>query len=306
MVERLLCRSFHARGIKTALLPETVPPHDSVARVDVIRLERFLTKSQRLFAITGAGVSTESGVKDYRSELVGLFATTSHRPTNYSQFVKSAEVRKRYWARNTTAWPVFKNFQPNICHQYLATLEHKGRLHWLLTQNVDNLHHKAGSRRLTELHGTVFSVICLTCGVMQSRDEVQQQVFRLNPDWSATPEGFAPDADVFVSEEAVKTFKTPHCIRCGGILKPDVVFFGDSVPRRRVEEVTQRLREADALMVAGSSMETYSALRHVKQAKELGLPILVLNIGKTRADPLTDVVIRSRIGDAFAHLIGLN
>ena len=303
MRENFARRSLHVFATKRTLLSETVPPHDSIARVDVLRLEKFLEKSRRLFVITGAGVSTESGLKDYRSEQVGIFASTNHRPTIYADFLKSAEVRKRYWARNATAWPNFKSFRPNVCHRYLATLEHKERLHWLVTQNVDNLHHKAGSRRLTELHGTVFSVICLACGDMRSRNDVQEQIHELNPGWSAMPQGFAPDADVFIKEEAVKSFRTPHCIRCGGILKPDVVFFGGSVPRRRVEDITQRLHEADALMVAGSSVETYSALRYIKQAKEWGLPVLVLNIGKTRADPLADVIVRSRIGDAFTRLM---
>lgn len=280
-----------------------VPPHNELAKIDLLRLENFIEKSQRLFVLCGAGVSTESGIKDYRSENVGLFATTNHRPTNYSEFLKSSYVRQRYWARNTTAWPIFKTFMPNVTHKYLATLEHQGNLHWLVTQNVDNLHHKAGSRQLTELHGTVYSVICLHCKLKLSREEVQEQIFKLNPNWSAVPEGFAPDADVFVSEEFVKSFKTPHCERCDGVLKPDVVFFGDTVPRKRVQEISQKLHESDAMLIVGSSVETYSAFRHVKQAKELGLPVLILNIGQSRADPLADVIIRARSGEAFSALL---
>ena len=283
-------------------LSQSVPPHHPLTKIDLLRLENFLSKSQRLFVMTGAGVSTESGIKDYRSEGVGLFATTSQRPTNYNEFLHSAAVRQRYWARNFTAWPFFSSFRPNISHKYLATLEHMGQLHWLVTQNVDNLHHKAGSRRLTELHGTVFSVICLDCHLMLPREEVQDQIRALNPDWSATPEGFAPDADVFVSEAAIRTFKTPSCHKCGGVLKPDVVFFGGTVRKRTVEFITSRLAEADALMIVGSSVHTYSAYRHVRQAKERGVPILVLNVGETRADPLANVVIRARVGEAFAAL----
>ena len=285
-------------------LSQCVPVHSWLSDSDLTRLEDFIVSSRRLFVLTGAGVSTESGIKDYRSEGVGLYATTSHRPTNYSDFLKSASVRQRYWARNTTAWPVFSKFKPNITHKFLATLEHRGRVHWMVTQNVDSLHHKAGSRRLTELHGTVSSVICLSCHLMVSRDELQEKILTENPHWSAIkPEGLAPDADVFVDESAVHTFKTPHCDNCGGILKPDVVFFGDSVPKRRVVEITDRLEESDACMVVGSTLETYSSFRHVRHCSEVGIPVLILNIGPTRADNLASVKILGRCGQAFQTLL---
>ena len=285
-------------------LPECVPAHSWLSVSDISRLEEFILSSSRLFVLTGAGVSTESGIKDYRSEGVGLYATSDQRPTNYSDFLQSASVRQRYWARNTTAWPVFSSFKPNITHKFLATLEHRDRLHWLVTQNVDSLHHKSGSRRLTELHGTVASVICLSCHFMMPRDELQEKIFHENPHWGAIkPEGLAPDADVFVDKSAVRTFKTPHCNRCGGILKPDVVFFGDSVPKRRVEEISQRLEEADACMVVGSTLETYSSFRHIRHCSEMGKPLLILNIGLTRADHLANVKIVGRCGQAFQTLL---
>jgi NAD-dependent deacetylase sirtuin 4 len=251
----------------------------------------------------GAGLSTESGIKDYRSEKVGHFATTDQRPTKYGDFLKSSKVRQKYWARNATAWPLFKTFKPNKSHKYLATLEHMGILHWLVTQNVDNLHHEAGSRLLTELHGTVFSVICLDCKLKQSRDEVQDQIHALNPSWEAVPQGFAPDADVFISDELVKSFNVPHCTRCGGTLKPDVVFFGDNIPLRRVRAVSDKVAGSDAMMIVGSSLETYSAMRHVMEAKKLNIPILILNIGRTRADLLADTIITARCGEAFSILL---
>lgn len=281
----------------------TVPPHSSLTLTNLTRLREFIDQSKRLFILGGAGVSTESGIKDYRSEKVGLFATSDQRPVNYVDFLRNPKVRQQYWARNTTAWPIFKSFQPNSAHRFLATLEHMGKVHWLVTQNVDNLHHKAGTRLLTELHGTVFSVICLKCHLKSSREEVQDYIHHINPGWSAVPEGFAPDADVFVSREAVASFNTPHCERCGGILKPDVVFFGDNVPRSRVELISKRVTESDAFMIIGSSIETYSALRHVKEAKEMRLPVLILNIGSTRADPLADVIIRARCGEALNALL---
>lgn len=295
------------RTLKTSLarvqLPQCVPAHAWLSASDVLRLEEFILSSQKLFVLTGAGVSTESGIKDYRSEGVGLYATTTQRPTNYSQFLRSASVRQRYWARNTTAWPLFSAFKPNISHKFLATLEHRGRLHWLVTQNVDSLHFKAGSRRVSELHGTVASVVCLACHTMISRDELQERIYQENLNWNAKPEGMAPDADVFVAESAVRSFKTPHCEYCGGVLKPDVVFFGDSVPKRRVEEVSQRLEESDACMVVGSTLETYSSFRHVRWCNEVGKPVLILNIGPTRADHLADFKIVGRCGEAFQTLL---
>ena len=280
-----------------------VPPHASASEEDLERVERFLINSKRLFVLTGAGVSTESGIKDYRSEGVGLYATSSSRPTNYSDFLRSASVRQRYWARNTTAWPTFSSFKPNSSHKALATLEHRGSIHWLVTQNVDSLHLKAGSRRLTELHGSVSSVICLSCHSVLPRDELQEKIFRENPHWNAKPEGFAPDADVFISQAEINKFRTPVCDRCNGILKPDVVFFGDTVPRRRVEDIAQRLEESDACLVVGSSVETYSSFRHVRECKMQGKPLMIINIGPTRADSLADVKVVARSGEIFSNLM---
>ena len=283
-------------------LQQFVPPHDSASTEDLQKVEDFLAKSERLFVLTGAGVSTESGIKDYRSEGVGLYATTTHRPTNYTDFLRSGAIRQRYWARNTTAWPFFSSFRPNISHKSLATLEHRGKVHWLVTQNVDSLHFKAGSRRLTELHGTVFSVICLQCHHMFPREEVQDKILKENPSWSAKPEGFAPDADVFIPQSEIDKFHTPSCDHCGGILKPDVVFFGDTVPRQRVDHISKRLEEADACVVIGSTVETYSSFRHVRQCKELEKPLLIINIGPTRADNLADVKVMARSGEVFEKL----
>lgn len=280
-----------------------VPRHALTGEPGLLQLKSFLSKSRRLFVVTGAGVSTESGIQDYRSDEVGLYATTNHRPTRIAEFLRSPEVRRRYWARNTVAWPQFRAFTPNISHHFLAVLEHRGQLHWLVTQNVDRLHHKAGSTRVTELHGTTFTVTCLTCHNSQSRDELQACITAENPGWNPKPEGFAPDADVFVSDDAVRNFCAPTCQQCGGILKPDVVFFGDSVPRVTVEFVNRRLAEADACLVVGTSLQTYSAYRHVRQAHDLQLPIAIVNIGTTRANGLEDVRLFSRCGEVFQKLL---
>lgn len=283
-------------------LSQFVPRHAPMTDQELLVLDLFLLNSQRLFVLTGAGVSTESGIKDYRSEGVGLFATTSHRPTSIADFLRSVKVRQRYWARNTVAWPMFSAFSPNTSHHFLANLEKSGRLHWLVTQNVDRLHQKAGSRLLTELHGSMYTVSCLSCRHSECRAQLQERIVKENPSWSAVPRGFAPDADVFVSEEAVQSFRTPVCQKCGGDLKPDVVFFGDSVPKERVNLVNQRLAEADACLVLGTSLHTFSALRHVRVAQQMALPVLILNIGPTRADPLVNVRLRGRCGEAFDWL----
>jgi NAD-dependent deacetylase sirtuin 4 len=279
-----------------------VPRHTRMSEQNLLRLKSFLRKSRRLLVVTGAGVSTESGIQDYRSVEVGLYSTTTHRPTRIAEFLRSPIARQRYWARNAVAWPLFRAFSPNVSHHFLATLEQKGRLHWLVTQNVDRLHHKAGATRVTELHGTMFTVTCLSCLHSQSRDQLQTHITAQNPGWNPTPEGFAPDADVFVSDDAVRNFCAPVCQKCGGDLKPDVVFFGDSVLRPTVEFVNHRLAEADACLVVGTSLQTYSAFRHVRQAHELQLPMLIMNIGPTRADGLEDFRLTVRCGEAFQKL----
>lgn len=279
-----------------------VPHHTGITEQRLLQLDRFLRKYQRLFVLTGAGVSTESGIRDYRSEGVGLFATSTQRPVLISDFLRHRGVRQRYWARNTVAWPVFRAFTPNITHRFLAGLEQGGRLHWLVTQNVDSLHNKAGSKRITELHGTAYTVSCLSCRHTESRDQLQARIISENSGWSAAPRGFAPDADVFVAEDAVESFHTPSCQKCGGDLKPDIVFYGDSVPKGTVEFVNCQLSKADACLVVGTSLQTFSALRHVQKAQELHLPILIINIGHTRADNFADVRIWGRCGEAFERL----
>ena len=289
-------------SIKVAQFSKYVPSHKLVSLDDLRKLEKFLLNARKLFVMTGAGISTESGIRDYRSEGVGIYASTNHKPVIYADFLRSAAVRQRYWARNTAAWPLFSTFKPNIAHHYLSLLERKEKLHWLVTQNVDNLHQKAGSRRITELHGTMFKVICLGCGQVITRRALQERINAENPGWSATPEELAPDGDVFVTEEKARTFCAPSCDVCGGILKPEVVFFGDTVPKQKVELVTQKLMESDSLLVIGSSLQTYSSYRHVHHGVERGLPALILNIGPTRADNLADR-IEGRIGEVFSWLI---
>lgn len=279
-----------------------VPKCREVFPKELDRLKEFIAKSSKLFVLTGAGVSTESGIKDYRSEGVGLYSTSKHRPLQYSDFLKKATARQKYWARNAIGWPIFRSFEPNVSHTFLASLENQGTLHWLATQNVDNLHYKAGSRRVTEFHGTAFTVVCLNCHTVISRDKMQEKIHECNPDWEATVLEEAPDADVVISDDAVKSFVTPSCDKCDGILKPNVVFFGDSVHKHDVEIINNKINESDACLVIGTSVETYSSFRHVQFAKTVEIPISIINIGPTRADHLADFKISGRCGHILSSL----
>lgn len=279
-----------------------VPKCKEVLPKELNALRQFVAKSSKLFVLTGAGISTESGIRDYRSEGVGLYSTSKHRPIQHSEFVNKSSARQRYWARNAIGWPAFRSHQPNVAHSYLATLENKGTLHWLATQNVDNLHYKAGSRRVTEFHGTAYAVVCMKCHTMISRDVMQEKIYRCNPGWGATVLEEAPDADVVIPDDSVKSFIVPSCDKCSGILKPNVVFFGDSVRKYNIEMINNRINESDACLIMGTSVETYSAFRHVLLAKRMGIPIGIINIGPTRADHLADLKISSRCGYILSSL----
>ncbi|KAM4707451.1 NAD-dependent protein lipoamidase sirtuin-4, mitochondrial isoform 1-T3 [Discoglossus pictus] len=296
-------RSRHiSSSAKSQFVPACSPPDPR----HVEQLQDFVCRSQRLFVITGAGISTESGIPDYRSEGVGLYFRTERRPIQHSEFVRSASARQRYWARNFVGWPQFSSHQPNISHMALSTWERAGRLHWLVTQNVDALHTKAGQLRLSELHGCTHRVICLSCQTVISRSELQQRFTTLNPHWREQAHGVAPDGDVFLTDEQVSKFHVPACETCGGILKPQVTFFGDNVRRELVFSINERLNESDAVLIAGSSMQVYSGYRFALGAHEKNLPIAILNIGPTRADHLATVKVSAQCGDILPQILSLD
>lgn len=267
-------------------------------------LAAFVFGSQRLVALTGAGCSTESGIPDYRSP-GGAWAR--HKPIYYSEFVRSEEVRRFYWARSFRGWPRFAAAKPNAAHHALAELEDRGGLHFLITQNVDDLHQEAGSRNLVQLHGRNRAVICLDCRSEFSRAAIQERLAELNPDVPAASEvphsDFAPDGDAAVDREVARGFRIAPCQRCGGMLKPAVVFFGESVPAQTVSVAMQRLDEAGALLVAGSSLTVWSGFRFVKRAAERRIPIAIVNIGPTRGDDLATLKIEARCGDALSAAV---
>lgn len=265
-------------------------------------LQDFVNRARRLFIISGAGLSTESGIPDYRSEGVGLYARTDRRPMQHAEFVRSAKSRQRYWARNFVGWPQFSSHQPNSAHRVLQRWEDRGKLHWLVTQNVDALHSKAGQKRLTELHGCAHRVVCLGCGAITQRNDMQQRFVSLNPEWTAQAGAVAPDGDVFLEDGQVQNFRVPSCEDCGGILKPEVTFFGDTVNKALVHFVHDRLAECDAVLVVGSSLQVYSGYRFLLAAGDRKMPVAILNIGPTRADHLAELKVSSRCGEVLTAI----
>lgn len=271
-------------------------------------LHDFVASAQRLVVLTGAGCSTESGIPDYRSP---GGAWTRHKPIYYSAFVRSAEVRRFYWARSFRGWQRFVAARPNHAHHALASLERHGKVHQLITQNVDDLHQEAGSRAVVQLHGRNRLVVCLDCGGEFARARVQERLAELNREWLASAPwerlrgeeaDFAPDGDAEIARELVGEFQVPPCDRCGGVLKPAVVFFGESVPREKVDYSMQRVDEADALLVVGSSLTVWSGFRFVRRASERRIPIAILNIGPTRGDELAQVKVEAKCGEVLSDV----
>lgn len=246
------------------------------------KLADFL-RSRRVCVLTGAGTSTDSGIPDYRGP------QTRHRkrnPVQFRPFVDHAHVRQRYWARAVIGWPRFRTMAPNPAHEALARLEAAGVIDGLITQNVDRLHHKAGSSDPLELHGALAEVVCLDCRQLWCRDEVQERMLHLNPGYGANGAESAPDGDAELPQDIIETFRVAPCPACDGVLKPRVVFFGENVPKLVVEEAWARWQRADALLVVGSSLTVFSGYRFVKKAPLRALPVAILNLGPTRGDPL--------------------
>jgi NAD-dependent SIR2 family protein deacetylase len=263
------------------------------------QLVSFLEAHPRLFVLTGAGISTGSGIPDYRDEN-GDWKRPA--PVQYRDFVDRLETRKRYWARSLVGWPPFQQARPNLCHRALLDWETAGRIDCLVTQNVDRLHQAAGSHRVTDLHGRLDRVICLACGERYRRDWLQQALLGLNPSFVGAAAEIAPDGDAYLPNTDFSALRIPDCQRCGGILKPDVVFFGETIPRVRVETAISALLAADGLLVIGSSLMVYSGFRFCRLAAEHGIPSAAINAGRTRADALLDVKLTRRFEDVVDML----
>jgi NAD-dependent SIR2 family protein deacetylase len=246
-------------------------------------LREFLEAHPRVAVLTGAGVSTSSGIPDYRDE---HGAWKRARPVEFRPFMTDSRVRRRYWARSTIGWPIIREARPNGAHRALARLESDGVVSQLITQNVDGLHAAAGHRNVIDLHGRLDTVRCMSCDHMSSRAEMQERLHAANPGWRQAEGRVAPDGDVDVESPEFDRFIVPDCRECGGILKPDVVFFGENVPRDRVDAAFAAVRGADALLIVGSSLMVYSGFRFAEAAAAAGKPIAAINLGKTRADHL--------------------
>ena len=267
------------------------------AQID--QLTGFLAAHPRLFVLTGAGISTGSGIPEYRDE---NGAWKRPAPVQYRDFLQHAHTRRRYWARSLVGWPRFRQAAPNACHRTLAAWEAAGQIAQLVTQNVDRLHQAAGSRRVIDLHGRLDRVICLDCGAGLDRIELQAWLVEMNPGFSQVSAESAPDGDAYLDEADFGDFRVPHCLRCGGTLKPDVVFYGETIPRGRVDRAIDALLGADALLVIGSSLVVYSGFRFCRLASEHGIPIAAVNPGRTRADELFELKVAARFEEVAALL----
>ncbi|XP_071944041.1 NAD-dependent protein lipoamidase sirtuin-4, mitochondrial-like [Antedon mediterranea] len=279
-----------------------VPPSSPINENDLNKVQNFIDKTKKLFVLTGAGLSTESGIPDYRSEGVGLYARSNSRPMQYKTFLQSAERRRQYWARNFVGWMRYKSFVPNTSHMALSVWEKRGKIDWLATQNVDGLHLKAGSERVTELHGSLHRVNCLSCNNVTDRNIFQEKLLKLNPDFITKQGAMGPDGDTLLSEDEMKNFDVPECEVCGGILKPNIVFFGDNVEKTIVGYLMNQVEKADGILCAGSSLEVYSGYRFALAAKKWNKPIAIINIGPTRADHLATLKIEAKLGDILPEL----
>ena len=255
---------------------------------------------QRIAVLTGAGLSTDSGIPDYRGP-----DSPPSNPMTIRQFTSDPVFRQRYWARNHVGWRHMDSTLPNAGHRALAALERAGVVMGVITQNVDRLQTKAGSTTVVDLHGTYTRVVCLGCGHTLSRMDLAEQLEALNPGFVERAEkvggiAVAPDADAMVTETA--SFHYVDCPQCGGMLKPDIVYFGENVPKERVQQAYSLVDDADALLVAGSSLTVYSGFRFVRHAAAQGIPVAIINRGRTRGDDYAAVKIDNGCSEILALL----
>ena len=264
-----------------------------------LQLSEFIRRYPRLLVLTGAGISTDSGIPDYRDQ-AGQWKRKP--PVQHGDFMADPHLRQRYWGRSLVGWPVIRDARPNSAHQALAALETMGHIELLVTQNVDRLHQQAGSQRVIDLHGRSDEVICMSCGYRTTRNQVHNESARLNPDFTGLSAATAPDGDADL-EADFNRFIVPDCPECHGILKPDVVFFGDHVPKTRVQQVSEALDRSDALLVIGSSLMVFSGLRFCRYATERGKPVAALTLGKTRADDSLQLKLDAPIAPTLQALL---
>ncbi|MEO9139054.1 MAG: NAD-dependent protein deacetylase [Jatrophihabitans sp.] len=262
---------------------------------------RSLVDAGGCVVLSGAGLSTESGIPDYRGP-TGAQRTNS--PMTYQEFVRSPEGRQRYWARSLLGWRQIAQAAPNAGHRAVAELQRRGVLGGIITQNVDGLHQAAGARDVIELHGGLNSVVCLTCGVRDSRADYGDRLRAANPDFGAVATRVNPDGDADIPDAEVAGFVLAGCRHCNSdVVKPDVVFFGENVPKPRVDACYALVESAHSLVVLGSSLTVMSGLRFVRRASARGIPVGIVNQGVTRGDPLAGLKVEAPLGEVLTALV---
>lgn len=269
--------------------------HDTLSQ-----LLSFAATNAPLLVLTGAGCSTRSGLGDYRDRQ-GQWKR--QQPMTGQRFMADESARKRYWARSALGWPLFQAAQPNDAHHGLASLQTSGLIQQLVTQNVDGLHQRAGSANVIDLHGRLDSVSCTRCSHNQHRDDFQRQLMAANPQLATLSAAAAPDGDADITETNFDALHIPGCPACQtGIVKPDVVFFGENVPRETVATITEQLMQSKGLLVVGSSLMVYSGFRFCRRASDADIPIALVNQGVTRADDLATLKCNVECGVAMTRL----
>ena len=270
------------------------------SNTDLNSLQAFVEAHPRLVVLTGAGISAGSGIPTYRDSQGNWRA---NEPIKHQEFIADTLRRQRYWARSVRGWPGVRDARPNEAHRALANLEQRGHIDLLITQNVDRLHQRAGSGNVIDLHGRLDRVVCLQCHQHEAREVTQQRLERHNPEALGGAFEVRPDGDSDVPEAEVRRFVIPDCNACGGTLMPDVVFFGGTVPRGRVEDCMSAIDACDALLVVGSSLQVYSGFRFCRRAAEHGKAIGLINPGRTRADELASLRLSAACGPLLSALL---
>lgn len=286
-------------GTRTGAIVGAVDVAAPVHAGTVEDLQRLIA-GRRVVALTGAGLSTRSGIPDYRGPETRRRA---RQPVRFAEYVASDAKRARYWARSAVGWTRFSRAEPNAAHRALVTLETRGVVSAVLTQNVDRLHHRAGSQRVIELHGALEETRCLDCGRIESRHDVQRRIVAENPSFAPEAIALAPDGDADLPDEALAGFRAPTCTACGGTLKPNVVFFGESVPRATLEAAMTAFDEAEVLLVVGSSLAVFSGHRFARRAVDRKVPIAIVNLGECRADPLATLRLEADCTEVLPALV---
>lgn len=253
--------------------------------------------------LSGAGCSTESGIPDYRGPAGSL--RKGREPIRFQEFVGNEASRVRYWARSMVGWPRFSRSRPNAAHRALAALERTGIVRAVITQNVDELHQAAGSRSVVDLHGRLSQVVCLSCGGIELRDDVQNRLRTLNPDFAVTADHYVADGDAELPEGSEEGFRVAPCLACGGMLKPHVVFFGENVPKARLTRAWSLFADGELLLVVGSSLTVFSGRRFVLRARKEGKPVAIVNVGPTRGDEDAECKVEEPLGTVLPDVVQL-